>query len=614
MQSAESSQERIAVAGLRGRLSSGALMPGGAAGPVASGIAAVVDRMLGLKALDRCYQAVRAASAHDFVAAAARALDLSFFVESGSIDAIPARGAAIVVANHPYGGPEGVALLDLLLRRRCDVRVLANRALAAIPELRALILDVDVFERGESRQNPSAARTALRWLQSGGLLLVFPAGEVAHFRLRTLSVTDPPWQPGAMRLARLAGAPVVPVFVPGRNGPAFQLAGVAHPRLRTALLPHQLLRRRGTSIALRIGEPIACARLRGLDDAAATAYVRARTFALEAVESPVRPVAAVASTAPACEPPASAVPAALLRAEIAALPPAQKVAQSGALQAWTVAAHQVHWLRLEIGRLREICFRAVGEGTGRARDLDRFDDHYTQLVLWDEAAGVIAGAYRLAFVEETVRELGLEGLYTHGLFRYGRGLIDALGPAIELGRSFVHPHYQRSHAPLLLLWRGICAIACADPRRRVLFGPVSISASYAPRSRAIMVDYLRRHRLDPALARHVHPQRPPRRRALRAELLRALTDVDDIADLIGRIEPDGKGVPVLLRQYLKLGGRLAGFNVDPQFNDALDGLIAVDLAQADPRLLVRYMGYQGARTFLAHHGRAVPDIDRGEAA
>jgi putative hemolysin len=268
------------------------------------------------------------------------------------------------------------------------------------------------------------------------------------------------------------------------------------------------------------------------------------------------------------------------------------------------------WCLQEIGRLRELSFRAAGEGTGRSSDVDLFDAYYLHLFLWDSRASAIVGAYRMGLVDEILQRYGRRGLYTYSLFKYGPRLLERLNPGIELGRSFVRAEYQRSFSALLLLWRGIGRFVLRSPQYAILFGPVSISNSYAPLSRQLMVEYLTTNNAEAELARHVRPKRPfrgPRSRLWDEAEFASVKDIEELSRLIARIEVDNKGVPILLRQYLKLGGRLLGFNADDRFSDALDGLIMVDLRASDPRVLSRYMGEEGAAAFLVRH-HTEPDL------
>src|SRR5581483_11652788 len=241
----------------------------------------------------------------------------------------------------------------------------------------------------------------------------------------------------------------------------------------------------------------------------------------------------------------------------------------------------------------ELTFRAAGEGTGAACDLDRFDNEYLHLFLWNSANSEIAGAYRLAGTDKVKR------LYTSTLFEYDTGLLRSISPALELGRSFIRPEYQRSFHPLLLLWKGIGRYVADNPRYRILFGPVSISNDYHPVSRELMVTWLERYASMPGWKDLVKAKNPFRRRISSAAVSLA-SDLDDLVAAVQEVEPSQRGVPVLLRQYLKLGGKLLAFNIDNKFSDALDGLILVDLTKTERKLLDRYLGRAEASTFLEY--------------
>ena len=282
------------------------------------------------------------------------------------------------------------------------------------------------------------------------------------------------------------------------------------------------------------------------------------------------------------------------------------LADNGDMAVYRARAGQIPHLLQEIGRLREITYRATHEGTGKPADLDRFDAWYTHLFIWHKTRNEIVGAYRLGLTDEIVAGHGTEGLYTSTLFKYRAGLLERMGPAIELGRSFIRLEYQRSYAALLLLWKGIGKIAVDRPQCKTLFGPVSISNDYQTASKHFMVQFLEasHHAADLAeLTRPRHPFRAPAMEKVTAggRLNHLLRDGDVVDDLVSELEPDGKGMPVLLRQYLKLGARFFAFNVDPDFSDALDATMLVDLTKTDRKLLQRYLGEEGMASFLAHH-------------
>lgn len=578
----------------------------------------LIERWLMFHQLNELYSEIMAAGEGDarFFEKVLGALNVRYRVLESDLARIPKDGPVIVTSNHPFGGIEGIILTAVLRSIRPDVKVMANHLLGCIPEARQYFIFVDPFEKDAStRANLTPVRESLAHLREGGMLGVFPAGEVAHWQTGKRVVTDPEWKDTVARLARATRAGILPVYFDGHNGPLFQLAGVVHPRLRTAMLPHEFLNKRNRSIEVRIGNPIPWAKLKGFEsDAAVTAYARERTYRLadrtteekRAVFSFPKPVRT--GTTVECEPIVPQGPAGLLAAEVAALGPEAVLAESGDMAVLCAEATRIPHIVREIGRLREITFRAAGEGTGKSIDIDAFDAYYLHLFLWNKEKKEVAGGYRIGRTDEILGRYGKRGLYTSTLFEYKTGFLNAVGPALELGRSFVIEEYQRSYAPLLLLWKGIGRFVVRNPQYRVLFGPVSITNDYHSASRRIMVEFLKAQNFLPQLAKLVRARTPYQ--PLTATLAETLfgkpepipaTDIEEVSDFVADIEPDAKGVPVLLRQYLKLGGKLLAFNLDPNFNNALDGLIFVDLAQTEKRTLERYMGKDGAGDFLASH-------------
>jgi putative hemolysin len=544
---------------------------------------ALFSRVSSLTALGRAYAEAAEAGDEPFATRALSALRVT--ADVAGEERIPHSGPLVVVANHPFGALDGLLLLDVLGRARHDARLLGNRWLAVLPELRAQLLTVDVFGgRAAAHRNGLALREALRWLRQGGCVAIFPAGEVAHSAADDGRMVDSPWRHTAAELAGHAGAAVLPVYFAGANSRLFQAAGRVHPLLRTALLPRELNAKRGSRVTVRVGTPVLAAEL------AAAGDVRARTSHLRAAVDALVAVQDRQTIAPRGDVDA-------LIANVRAL--GAPLLESGVYQVYCAAAAELPAVLPELGRLREIAFRAAGEGTGRARDLDAFDDVYRHLFVWDRERQDIAGGYRIGATDEILATSGVAGLYTRTLFDYGEALMAQLGPALELGRSFVAPAYQRDFSPLLLLWKGISRFVARHPRYRRLFGVVSISDAYESTSRQLMIRFLQTTRFDADLGRLVRARNPPAPARDRIVETATVERLEDVSALIRRLEPDGKDVPVLLRQYLKLNARLLGFSIDPAFGNVLDGLVVVDLDDVEPAILVRYMGREEAAAFRA---------------
>ena len=444
---------------------------------------------------------------------------LSVDVDSTELAAIPTSGPTLILANHPHGIVDGLALATLVRRIRGDVRLLVNRRLSDIPELSEFCFFVDPFGgRRAAGRSVAGLRAAKRWLSAGHALVVFPSGEVAHTPHADGSYAESRWHDTADRLARSSGASLVFASIDGRNSKVFYAAGRVHPLLRTALLGRELLNKRGTTVTVRLSrDPI--------------------------------------------------------EAEIEALPADACLVSDAAFQVFCTRANRIPKTLLEIGRLRAQAYHAAGEGTDGPIDLDRFDEQYLHLFVWDRHDRRIAGAYRIAETDRVAAQQGVGALYTRTLFEYDDRLLQRFGPALELGRSFVCIEYQRTRNVLFLLWKGIGTFIARHPQYRVLFGPVSVSARYSDATRRQLIDALRRDRMDGALSTFVTGLNPPR------EALGCARGLD-----VKQLD-----APPLLRYYLNLNARVLGFNVDKNFSDALDVLMAVELAGVSTSARKRYL-------------------------
>jgi len=565
------------------------------------------ERLSGLRQVAEVYEQIpQECSGANFLERVLEILGVKVRVSPEDLKRIPRTGPLLVVANHPYGGIEGVILGHVLASVRPDVKIMANYMLGRVPQLQELMVFVDPFaQAGSARRNLAGLRKTLEWVAAGGALATFPSGEVAHLDLRSRRVVDPQWTPMVARIVRRTGTPVLPVFFCGRNGWLFQTLGLIHPALRTGMLPRELVARRGTTVEMRIGRPVAASKLISMgDDRELIEHLRDRTYLLGRRESRDRGsrVRAASMVLDGTEPVAEGASAEALRAEIDRLPAESLLVSSGGQDVFVAEADRIPGLLHEIGRLRERTFRTVGEGTGQALDLDLFDRSYRHLFIWDRAASELVGAYRLGLTDELLAAEGIEGLYTSTLFRFKPALFSAMGPALEMGRSWVRPKYQRSFASLLLLWKGIGKFVVRHPEYATLFGPVSVSADYQTASQQLIVAFLRENDYVHQWSRWVRPRTPYRaKRSPGGPGPSRLRSLDEVSGFVAELEADEKGVPILLKQYLRLGGRLLGFNVDPDFSNVLDILIAVDLRRTEPRTLVRYMGREGARLFAGHH-------------
>jgi len=526
---------------------------------------------------------------------------------------IPKEGPLIIIANHPFGIADPVALARWAAQFRPELKVMTNSLLLAMPELGPHIIAVNPFGgENAAKSNLAPMKEAIRLLRAGGTLIIFPAGEVAAYKMgRGLEETA--WSNHVGSLVRRTQATVLPVYFPGRNSAIFHTAGLIHPRLRTSLLLREFRKQHGDVIHMRVGHPIPFSRLKKFeDDESLTRYLRIHTFVLH---QRGKSGTAQAATSTVGAPPE---PGADLQARMACemdqiRARGGKLVSQSSFSVYQAYSHEIPLLLQEIGRLREIAFREVGEGTGENIDLDKYDRYYEHLILWDEEKEQIAGAYRLGRADVILREYGPKGLYTSTLFRFEKPFLAHLETAVEMGRSFITKAYQRNLASLPLLWKGIAHWISRNPQYTKLFGPVSISKDYNSLSRKMIVEFLQDNKLHPQLASFVKPRNPFRymrtRRLMREFISANLQNVDDCSALISSVETDGKGIPTLLKHYLRLNATMLSFNVDKDFSDVLDGLILVDFTETDERLLAKYMGEENCRNYRERHKVKTPVIE-----
>ena len=578
---------------------------------VMAGVNGLLEKILSIDDFKRIYHSLpQCDDPFQFLAHTLDRLQIKHEIDEDLKRAIPSSGPVIVVANHPFGGLDGIILASALSAVRKDIKVLVNYFLLNILELNPIFLPVDPFNRnGSAARNIASMRSAIRWVKSGGMLVVLPAGEVSHFSWKRRKVEDPPWNHTVGRLVQLTGAPVLPVYFKGRNSALFQIMGLVHPRLRTAMLPRETVKKEGKVVQFKIGQLLpykSLAALKNVHDL--TEYLRFRTYLLQMAEGNMRKASQLKrSKTPAENMATIARPSdkALLKRDVDSLSDAQKLMESAGFTVYYARSRQIPMILREIGRLREKTFRMVDEGTGNSIDLDRFDNIYTHLFVWSNSNEELVGAYRLGPTLEILPKHGKKGLYTHTLFKYRTQLLNQLGPALELGRTFIRVEYQKDYSPLMLLWKGIGQYIARHPYYKTLFGAVSISGGYGHYSRQLMAAFLRLNTFSSDLSKMVRPRKPLRRNKV-VSLIRKKenlhrNNLDELSSWISSIEGDGKGIPILLKQYMKLGGKVLSFNVDHRFRDTLDGLMFVDLTRTDEKVLKKYMGGDGFKKFMDYH-------------
>lgn len=545
--------------------------------------------ILGFHDLNALYQRNKQYDSPEFEAKVLEDLGVHFEVKEEDIQRIPKNGPFIIVANHPLGGLDGIILLKLISEIRPDFKIIANFMLHQVEPLKPRIFAVNPFEsRKDLKSSLIGMKNAYKHIKNGHALGVFPAGEVSQ-RYDDKHVTDREWQEPVLKLIQKAGVPVIPVYFKARNSPWFYRIGRLHPDLQTSMLVREFLRTRMKPIRIRIGKPIAFKDLNEFEDTKDLAeFLRKKTYVLDSTFNSSKSIpAALVKSIPSIKSKAkkiiSETPVHLLEKDIQAISNTDCFLFSHNNYACYFAEYsQIPNIMREIGRLREISFRAIGEGTDKSTDTDKFDQHYGHLLLWDTKAKKIAGAYRMGIGNTIYAKHGIQGFYVNQLFAFEPEIQPFFSRCIEMGRAFVTQEYQQKPWPLFLLWRGIMHVCLRNPGHKYILGGVSISNQFSNFSKALMIEFMKSHYYDPYVAQFIRPKKEfkPKIKDLDKEFIfdEAKADLNKFDKLIEELETNGLRLPVLIKKYIKQNAKLIGFNVDPKFNDAIDGLMYIRIS------------------------------------
>jgi putative hemolysin len=556
------------------------------------GLAALLMELMKINQVNELFAQAQPNQGPDFVDAILAGCGIDIEFDESELKNIPATGSFIAIANHPYGGIEGMVLLKILCMVRPDAKLMANFLLKKIPNLSDYFIAVNPFENVEHSSSISGLKNTLELLANGTPIGIFPAGEVSTFKVDKQAVTDRLWHPVVGKIIAKAKVPVVPVYFHGNNGLLFNLVSLIHPALRTAKLPSELFNKNGHTIRLRIGKPINVEDIPEYNNSTKLLnYLRARTYALGAGLEEEKKIFNPRNLFKIKKLPKDIVPetsVAMLEKDIEPLREDYRVWAEKNYEVFIAPTSMIPNVIREIGRLRELTFREIGEGTNKATDLDEYDIYYHHLFIWDVTAKMIVGAYRLGLGDEIFYSIGKKGFYISELFKIKSQFTPVLKKSIELGRSWVRKEYQQKPLPLFLLWKGILKYLMDNPRYRYLVGPVSISNSFSNFSKSLIVDYINRNHFDHEMAQYVRPRKKFKVdfASIDTDLLMAGEDsFKGLDNLISEVETRNMKVPVLLRQYIALNAKIICFNIDPKFADCLDGFLVLDLEKVPQDIL-----------------------------
>jgi putative hemolysin len=544
-------------------------------------------KLLSISTINKIYNNHKHKKDLDFLNGILDEFKIEFEIPEEDLKRIPKDGPFITISNHPLGGIDGILLLKLLLQERPDFKIIANFLLHRIEPLKPFVMPVNPFEtHKDAKSSVAGIKSALQHLRNGNPLGIFPAGEVSTYRDGKLMV-DKPWEEGAVRLIKKAQVPVIPIYFHAKNSKMFYVLSKISDIFRTAKLPSELLSQKRRVIKVRIGKPISVKDQDTYEDIPSFyEFIRKKTYMLA---NPFeKKHAKILSTRNLKIPksPKEIISQKSVRyfnREVEKLRENDKrLLESKNYEVFFASAKEIPNILHEIGRLREITFREVGEGTNKEIDLDKFDKYYHHLILWDREASKFVGAYRMGLGNEIYKKHGVSGFYIHTLFRFEPELYPMMEKTIEMGRAFIVKEYQQKPMPLFLLWKGIVHVTLRYPEYKYLMGGVSISNQFSEFSKSLMIEFMKSHYYDPYIAQYIFPKK---------EFKVKLKDVDKDfvfdatkADMqkfdrfIEEIEPGALRIPVLIKKYVKQNARLVAFNVDPKFNNAVDGLMYIRVA------------------------------------
>lgn len=513
-------------------------------------------------------------------------LQIKFEIPDKDLDRIPKDGAFITISNHPLGGIDGILLLKLLVEKRPDYKIIANFLLQRIDPMKPYIMPVNPFEnRKDAKSSLAGVKEALLHLREDKPLGIFPAGEVSTYKDGKLLI-DKPWEEGAIKLIKKAKVPIIPIYFHAKNSRLFYVLSKISDTFRTAKLPSEVLSQKQRVIKVRVGKPISVKdqnQYNNIDDF--HDFIRKKTYMLANPFVPAPKTISKPTLKFSKEPKeiVSQGDVSKMINEVDALRANEsRMMESRNYEVFFASADKIPNLLLEIGRLREITFRDVGEGTNNEIDLDSFDQHYHHLFLWDREAKKLAGAYRMGLGVDICKNLGIEGFYVQTLFKFEPELYNMMSKTIDIGRAFIIKEYQQKPMPLFFLWKGIVHVTLRYPKHKYLTGGVSISNQFSNFSKSLMIEFMKSHYYDPYIAQYIHPKKEYKVKLKDAdkEFVFDAThaDLNKFDRLIDELEPGNLRLPVLIKKYIKQNAKLVAFNVDPKFNNAIDGLIFLKIS------------------------------------
>lgn len=562
-----------------------------------SPIASMLMSLAKIHGVNNLYDKLKDKDSSEFFSAFLKEQDISYQVFEEDIAKIPKTGPFIVVANHPLGAVDGILMGKILSEIRPDFKIMGNFLLSRIEPMKPYIIKVNPFEtRKDIFSSFSGMRETLQHLSEGGCIGIFPAGAVSNQNNEHSEILDNNWEIPSLKLIKKANVPVIPMYFHAKNSDRFYKLAKIHPDLQTLILPAEMLRKRKNPIQIRIGKPISPKILEEYESSKDLGlflrkkvymmksyfdsnkknvgeYLKISNLSLNNKTSKEEVVQNIIDETPLED---ILEDVKRIRSQEGKL-----LFTSGPYEVFFTKSEHIPAMMREIGRQRELTFRAVGEGTNLPFDLDEYDKHYHHLILWDNSLNKIIGAYRMALGAEVMAKHGIKGFYLSSLFDFDPEIQPFFRKIIEMGRAYISAEFQQKPLPLFLLWKGIVHVCLRNPDHKFLMGGVSISNRFSDFSKSLMIEFMRSNYYDPVVAQYVHPKHEFKVRISERDKKLFFEDLDNDLNkfdkLIDDFEPELR-LPVLIKKYIKQNAKVISFNVDPNFNDAIDGLMYIRIS------------------------------------
>lgn len=547
----------------------------------------ILVRLTKLSDINKFYNKHKELDGPEFLDAILEHYQIDFEIPDEDFKRLPKEGPYITISNHPLGGIDGVLLLKLMLKQRPDFKIIANFLLHRVEPLAPYIMPVNPFENHKEVQSSIAGfKSALGHLRDGHPLGIFPAGEVSTYKDGKL-IVDKPWEESSLKLIRKAEVPIVPIYFHAKNSKLFYHLSKINDIFRTAKLPSELTTQRNRAIKVRIGQPISVKSQKEQESIEEFSdLLRKKTYILSNAYEKERLINQIPTTLKIPKPPrkiAGEMRTEVIQGELEKLREKDcRLLQSKNYEVFLAQEKDMPFILKEIGRQRELTFRAIGEGTNNSIDLDKFDYYYHHLFLWDNDENKIVGAYRMGMGFEIFEKYGIDGFYLQDLFGFEPELYGMMRQSIEMGRAYIIKEYQQKPMPLFLLWKGIVHTTLRFPEHKYLIGGVSISNQFSNFSKSLMIEFMKSNYWDPYVAQYIRPKKEFKVKLNDADkefiFDETEADLNKFDRLIDEVEPGSLRLPVLIKKYIKQNARVVAFNVDPLFNNSVDGLMYIKIA------------------------------------